>query len=86
MQARWFGQPAPIYVAGGVLVLTWILLKMTKFGAHIYALGGNAEAARQCAMNVEHYRLGLYMLGGLYTGLGGIVVASLTGNLAPLAG
>jgi ribose transport system permease protein len=86
MQARWFGQPAPIYVAGGVVVLTWILLRMTKLGSHIYALGGNAEAARQCALNVEHYRLGLYTLGGLYTGLGGIVVASLTGNLAPLAG
>ena len=86
MQARWFGTPAPIYVAGGVLVLTWILLRMTKLGAHIYALGGNAEAARQCAFNVEHYRLGLYALGGLYAGLGGIVTASLTGNLAPLAG
>jgi ribose transport system permease protein len=86
LQRRWYGYPAPIYVAGGVLVATWVLLRLTKLGAHIYALGGNAEAARQCAFNVDRYRLGLYTLGGLFTGIGGVVTASLTGNLASTTG
>jgi ribose transport system permease protein len=85
-QQRWFGVPAPIYIAGGILILGWTLLRTTKLGVHIYALGGSSSAARQVAFNVERYRIGLYTLGGVFTGIGGVLTASLTGNLAPTVG
>jgi ribose transport system permease protein len=85
-QQRWFGVPSPIYVAGVVLALSWVLLRLTKLGVHVYALGGSAAAARQCAFNVERYRIALYTLGGVFTGIGGVLTASLTGTIAPTVG
>jgi ribose/xylose/arabinose/galactoside ABC-type transport system permease subunit len=85
-QSRWFGVPAPVYVAGVMLVITWVLLKMTKLGVHIYALGGSSHAARQCAFNVERFRIGLYTLGAVFTGIGGVLTVALTGNIAPTIG
>jgi len=58
-----------------LLVLTY-LAKRTTFGRHVYAVGGNAEAARRAGINVARVRLIVFMISGAMAGLGGIVLAA----------
>jgi D-xylose transport system permease protein len=57
------------------LILTF-LAKRTTFGRHVYAVGGNAEAARRAGINVPRIRLIVFMISGFMSGLGGIVLAA----------
>ncbi len=81
-----FGLPVAVYFLIVVAALTWGFLRWTKAGRHIRAIGGNPGAARQAALNVDRYRLSMYVLGGAYSGLGGILLASIAGVGDPTAG
>ena len=58
-----------------VLVLSY-MLNRTKFGRHIYAVGGNAEAARRAGINVDNVRIACFALCSLMAVIGGIILAS----------
>jgi len=58
-----------------VLVLTFVLNR-TRFGRHLYAVGGNPEAARRAGINVPRIRLAAFAIGGLIAGIGGAFLAS----------
>jgi D-xylose transport system permease protein len=58
-----------------LLVLTF-LAKKTTFGRHVYAVGGNAEAARRAGIVVPRIRILVFMISGFMSGLGGIILAS----------
>ena len=58
-----------------LLVLTF-LAKRTTFGRHVYAVGGNAEAARRAGINVARVRVLVFMISGAMAGLGGVVLAA----------
>jgi D-xylose transport system permease protein len=64
-----------LLVVGGLVVLTF-LAKRTTFGRHVYAVGGNAEAARRAGINVARIRIAVFALAGAMSGLGGIVLAA----------
>jgi D-xylose transport system permease protein len=66
---------ALLLVVGALLVLTF-LAKRTTFGRHVYAVGGNAEAARRAGINVKRIRILVFMIAGCMSGLGGIVLAA----------
>ena len=66
---------ALVLVVVMLLVLTF-LAKKTTFGRHVYAVGGNAEAARRAGINVPRIRILVFMISGFMAGLGGIVLAS----------
>ena len=81
-----FGIPAPVLVmiavmAGGAFVLSRMVL-----GRHIYALGGNAEAAWLAGINIKGITWIVYTLNGALAGLGGLVLASRLGAGVPNAG
>jgi len=50
--------------------------KRTTFGRHVYAVGGNAEAARRAGINVPRIRILVFMISGGMAGIGGIVLAA----------
>jgi len=54
---------------------TWIA-ERTTFGRHVYAVGGNAEAARRAGINVRNVRLVVFMISSGMAGLGGVIFAS----------
>ena len=54
---------------------TWVA-ERTTFGRHVYAVGGNAEAARRAGINVRNIRLIVFMISGAMAGLGGVIFAS----------
>ncbi len=65
----------------GVLVLIFLvgltyLAKRTPFGRHVYAVGGNAEAARRAGINVHRIRILVFMISGAMAGVGGIILAA----------
>jgi D-xylose transport system permease protein len=66
---------ALIFMVGALLVLTF-LAKRTTFGRHVYAVGGNAEAARRAGINVARIRILVFTIAGGMSGLGGIVLAA----------
>ncbi len=61
----------------GVLYVFWtFILNRTKFGRHIYAVGGNAEAARRAGINVDNVRIACFALVSFMAVVGGIILAS----------
>lgn len=70
------GMPYAIVVVGVVLAVYTFILNKTKAGRYIYAIGGNAEAARRSGIAVNRYRLLAFMLTGLTAGVAGLVYVS----------
>lgn len=66
---------ALLLVVGGLVVWTFVA-KKTTFGRHVYAVGGNAEAARRAGINVARIRIIVFMISGFMAGMGGIVLAA----------
>jgi D-xylose transport system permease protein len=66
---------ALIFMVGALLVWTFVA-KRTTFGRHVYAVGGNAEAARRAGINVARIRILVFTIAGAMSGLGGIVLAA----------
>ena len=64
-----------LLMIAALLVLTFVA-KRTTFGRHVYAVGGNAEAARRSGINVARVRLIVFMISGAMAGLGGVVLAA----------
>ena len=54
---------------------TWVA-ERTTFGRHVYAVGGNAEAARRAGINVPRIRVQVFMISGLMAGMGGVIFAA----------
>ncbi|HEY7145274.1 MAG TPA: ABC transporter permease [Streptosporangiaceae bacterium] len=70
------GVPLVVFVVLGVLVLWAVLTGRTRFGRYVYAIGGNAEAARRAGVNLAGVRTLAFGLCGLTAGIGGIAYAS----------
>jgi ribose transport system permease protein len=71
-----FGIPWLVVIALSVVVLSWLVLKRTVLGTWIYAVGGNAEAARLTGIKVPLVLLFVYGVSGLLAGLGGAMSAA----------
>ena len=80
------GVPFPIFLSLVIAVLVALLLKYTELGRGIYAIGGNAEAARLSGINVPFVRIATYTLSGFCCALGGIIFAARVGAAPPSAG
>jgi D-xylose transport system permease protein len=65
-----------------VVLLGWsVLLEQTAFGRHVYAVGGNAEAARRAGIDVSRVRVVCFVLCSMTAALGGIIYASQLGAM-----
>ena len=70
------GVPFGLLLMIGSLVVWTFVAKRTTFGRHVYAVGGNAEAARRAGINVARIRIIVFAIAGGMSGLGGIVLAA----------
>jgi ribose transport system permease protein len=80
--------PLPYSVIGLFLlaILAAILLRATKFGAHLYAVGGNAEGARLAGIRTDLVTIGAHVLCSLTAGVSGLYLASRLRSGAPWVG
>lgn len=74
------GIPIPILILLAVAIAAHIMLNNTRFGRHIYAIGGNEQAARISGLNVGRIKIGVYTIAGLLAGLAGLVLTSRIGS------
>jgi ribose transport system permease protein len=80
------GIPQPVVVMLVVYVVFWFLLERTRFGRHVYAVGGNIEAARLAGINVKRVLLSTYMLAGAAAGVAGLIFSARVRSAQPTAG
>jgi len=76
------GVPWVVLVILVVVVIYSFLLGRTRFGRYIYAIGGNAEAARRAGINLNRIRVAAFTLAGLTAGIMGIILASYLGSMS----
>jgi D-xylose transport system permease protein len=70
-----------------LLFVFWsFIASRTRFGRHVYAVGGSAEAARRAGINVDRVRILVFMIAGFMAGLGGIIFASRLRSVATNTG
>jgi D-xylose transport system permease protein len=70
------GVPYVGLVVGGLLIFWTYVLNRTRFGRHVYAVGGNQEAARRAGINVDRVKIACFMIVSAMAVLGGIILAS----------
>ena len=81
-----FGIPIPVLCFAAVAFAAWFFLRNFRLGRHIYAVGGNENAARAAGVPVERVKLFAYALCGLLTGIAGVVLAARITTGQPNAG
>jgi len=72
----WLGIPIPVLLFGAIFVLSYVVLEKTVFGRHIYAVGGNAQAARLSAISVVKVTIVSYFICGLTAAIGAVIETS----------
>ena len=70
------GVPYAAVIVGVLLVFWTYVLNRTRYGRHVYAVGGNAEAARRAGINVDRVKIACFMICSGMAVLGGILLAS----------
>jgi D-xylose transport system permease protein len=80
------GVPKAIVILGAFLLLWSFIAARTRFGRHVYAVGGNAEAARRAGIAVDRVRIAVFMISGFMAGVGGIMLASRLRSVATNTG
>ncbi len=80
------GIPTPVVVMVCIALLTWYLLNDTRFGRHLYAIGGNEDAARASGIKINHNKMLAYIISGAFVGLSGVLFMSRVNAGLPNAG
>ncbi len=81
-----FGLPVPIIILAVVAVAGHLMLTRTRFGRHVFAYGGNEQAARVSGINISRIMLGIFTMIGMLAGLAGIILAARIGSGNPQLG
>jgi D-xylose transport system permease protein len=76
------GVPWVVPIVLGLYVVLNVLLGRTRFGRYVYAIGGNAEAARRAGINLRRIRVLAFALCGLMAGVTGLLYASFLGSIS----
>jgi ribose transport system permease protein len=80
------GVPMPVWISGFVVCLFVVITRRTVFGRHIYAVGGNEQAALLTGLRVDRIKLWVYTLGGALAAVAGLIVTARLDSAQPNAG
>jgi len=78
--------PVPIVIMIVWFAFCWILLNRTRFGRHVYAIGGNREAARFSGIKIPRTITIVYVISGFSAALSGVILAARMSSGQPIAG
>jgi len=82
---KFLGIQRYFYIGLSILIIITILLKVTRFGRYLYAVGGNETAARSSGLPVDSLRIRAFVLAGIFYAMAGIILASQFGSGWPQA-
>lgn len=85
-QGDLFGIPEPVFVLIAVYALGWFLLQRTVYGRHVFAVGGNVEAARLAGLPVSGIIASVYAISGLCAAVAGILAGARLQTAVPTLG
>jgi D-xylose transport system permease protein len=77
------GVSVPVLVAGAVALFGIFVTRRTRFGRHLYAIGGNPEAARLSGIDVRRTTVVVYMIMGVLTAIAGVLLAARVNGVTP---
>ncbi len=80
------GMPVPVWIMVGLTLVFVVVTRRTRFGRHLYAVGGNERAARLTGLNVPRIKLAVYTLAGALAGVAGLIVTARLDSAQPNAG
>lgn len=80
------GFPIPVFILLLVAAIGIFILNFTKYGRHVYAIGGNELAAKVSGLNTSAIKIGVYSIAGVAAGLSGVVLSSRVMTGSPVAG
>ena len=80
------GIPIPVIVALLVLAVSHFVLRYTRLGRHIYAVGGNEEAARLSEINIKFVKVAAYVICGFCAAVGSIILTARVASGQPTLG
>jgi D-xylose transport system permease protein len=80
------GVPIVVPIIAVLLVIWTFVLRRTSYGRHIYAVGGNREAARRAGINVDRIRISAFVICSSMAAVGGIIAASRATSVDPNTG
>ncbi len=84
--ATWEGVPVPVALMALVWVIASLVLRQSRFGWHVYAVGGRSEVARLNGIAVQRTRLATYVVSGAMAALAGMFTLVIQGLGNPTAG
>jgi ribose transport system permease protein len=83
--ARLLGVPFPVIIFVSLTILLSIVMNKTVFGRHVYAIGGDIEAAYRSGIQVVRTGTFTFALSGALAALAGVIIAALVGHVDPTA-
>jgi ribose transport system permease protein len=81
-----FAIPNAVLILFGAAIIAHLILSRTILGRYTYALGSNEEATRLSGVNVASWKTAVYTLGGLFSGVGGVLMAARLNSAQPALG
>ena len=78
--------PNAVFIFFAAAIIGYIILNKTILGRYTFAIGSNEEATRLSGVNVSVWKIAIYMLAGLFSGLAGVVIASRLNSAQPALG
>ncbi len=91
-EMRWFGTgligpvPVPVIIFIAAAILCHLVLRYTRYGRSVYAVGGNAEAARLSGLRVDRILVSVYVIVGFFCGLASFVLSARLNSSEAVAG
>lgn len=86
VNAQVFGIPITILYVFVLYAFMIVVMEKTKFGKHIYAIGGNPKAAKLSGVRAKKIEILAYIIGGIFAAVAGVVMLSRLGYADPTAG
>lgn len=89
---RWFGNgmvgpvPVPVIIFALAALISHLVLRYTRYGRSVYAVGGNAEAARLSGLRVDRVLISVYIIVGFFCGLASFILAARLNSAEAVAG
>lgn len=83
---QWLGLPMPVWITGTLVAGVMLVMQRTRFGRHVYAVGGSEKAARLSGLDVRRIKRLVYLVGGALAGVAGLLVTARLDSATPNAG
>ena len=77
--------PTPVIILFVVIIAAQFLLMKTRYGSHVFAVGGNSEASRLSGINVDKIKILVFAINGFVAGIAGIILSSRVELASPVA-